>query len=118
MKQTISLELRLADVEIEIACLPETLEVRGNALASGVDDEDRACEDKIIADLENGNEWAWCCVRVTAKLGPFVGTDYLGGCSYDSESQFREPGGYFNDMRQGAIDDMIEQAKAAGAVVR
>lgn len=94
-----------ADVEFEIECLPEHIPVRGNAMASDDPDLDREQEDSIIRDLENGNEWAWCCVKVTASWNGFVGTDYLGGCSYKSEEDFKACD-YFEDMKGEALSDL------------
>lgn len=39
----------------------------------------------IIADrLARGEVEAWCTVKVTAQWGTFTASDYLGGCSLDS----------------------------------
>lgn len=93
-----------ADIIVE--CLPDDLPIRGNALASGNDTEDKACEDAIIDDLESGNEWAWCCVKVTYKWDDFEGNNYLGGCSYKSMRDFKESD-YFVDMVDSAFDDLV-----------
>jgi len=89
-----------------IECLPEDIEVRGNAAVSGDDAFDKEVEDSILADLERGNDWAWCFVCVTASLTvdnfTFTGTDNLGCCSYKSEKDFCKPGGYFDSMKEQA----------------
>ena len=55
-----------ADVEFEIECVPEDLPIQGNA--SAINDEADAQLEKDLRDqLERGNEWAWCLVRVTAR---------------------------------------------------
>ena len=95
--------------EVTVECLPEDVSVRGNAVCSGDEEYDKAVEDKIIADLEF-NPWAWCVVKVTATaedLPGFEGCDYLGGCSYSSEAEFRA-GGYFDDMKTEAIAELKE----------
>ena len=99
------------DVTFTVTCEPEHIPVRGNAIASGDDELDAATEDKILADLEAGNVWAWCCVKVTAEWQGFKGTDYLGACSYESEEQFMdtEEGFYLPDMRERALDDLNEK---------
>jgi hypothetical protein len=90
--------VRNADYEIE--CLAEDTSIVGNAMASGDDDFDAKCEQSIIDDLEDGNEWSWCTVRVTCTVRGYgsVGTDYLGCCSYDGEEAFKA-GGYYDDMK-------------------
>lgn len=99
-----------------VECLPEEIGVRGNAMASGDDAQDKEVEDQIIADLEGGNEWAWCSVKVTASLTidgeTFAGSDYLGCCSYASEVDFKN-GGYFEDMQNAASEDLLTRLRAA-----
>jgi hypothetical protein len=132
-------KLRPSDVVFAVECLPEDIPVRGNALASGDDAEDKACEDEILARLDSGDPWAWCCVKVTATLeckapqyevghtskGPcyrmptdvsLVGVDYLGGCSYRDEADFRE-GGYFDDMKDAALEHLQAQVDALAKAV-
>ena len=105
-------------IEITLTCEEEYERVRGNAMASGDDAVDKECEDSIIADLESGNPWAWCCAHVIVTWYGFKGEDYLGMCSYKSEEDFREPGGYFDDMVQTAIDQInCQYARACGAAV-
>ena len=52
----------MSAIEFTVTALPECVGVVGNAMASGDDDFDKECEDKILADLDGGNEWAWCTV--------------------------------------------------------
>ena len=88
-----------------LECEPEDWPIRGNAMCSGDDAEDRAVEDAIIADLESGNPWAWCCVKASCWVGGMedvVGEDYLGGCSFASEEDFKA---------SGCWDDMKEEAR-------
>jgi hypothetical protein len=101
-------------VKFELKCEPEAIPVRGNALASGDDEVDKQCEDKIIADLEAGNEWAWCTVIVEASWAGFTGWDSLGACSSDNEAAFRVEGGYFRDMVRSAIDHLLARIRDAG----
>lgn len=102
----------LADVEVEAE--QETLELRGNVLASGDDEEDRKAEQAVADALDRGNVWAWASVRVVASFDGFEGDDFLGACSYDSEADFRTPGGYFDDMRAQAVDALAERLKSSG----
>lgn len=80
--------------------------VRGNAMASGDDDDDRACEDVILARLDKGDLWAWASVTVRAELDEFTGENHLGGCSYLHEEDFRQQGGYFEQMQEEARTDL------------
>jgi hypothetical protein len=105
MKKTLTAE----DVEFTIEAEPEDIPVRGNAMMSGDDDFDRKVEDEIIADLEDGNEWAWCSVKVAAKWKRWEGRAYLGCCSYKNEKDFCQPGGYFEQMKEEALEDLNRQ---------
>lgn len=91
------------EVHFSIHITPEDMEVRGNAQASGDDTLDKEAEDAILSDLEAGNLWAWCHVEVRAEYGPFKGSDYLGGCSYKSEADFKADGGYYQVMKRAAL---------------
>jgi hypothetical protein len=95
-------------INYRLECLPEHVEVRGNASASGDDAWDKEIEDKILSALDQGNLWAWCCVKVTAEYRGLEGTDYLGSCSYESEEQFRECGGYFESMKEQAAEQLLD----------
>lgn len=98
-------ELEEHEVTFEVLCLEEDTPVRGNALASGDDAEDRKAEDSVLQALDRGNQWAWCCVRVRAVWRGFQGTDHLGCCSYADEEDFKRCG-YFADMKAEALADL------------
>ena len=66
--------------------------------ALGDDNEDQAICEKIRADWEF-NDWAWCTVKVTGEWEGLTFDDYLGACSYRSESDFIENSGYYEDMQ-------------------
>lgn len=92
-------------VSYEIEVYPEDIPIEGNVMASGDDDYDRQVEESIRANLESGNDWAWCMVRVIARyegIDCVEGTDHLGCCSYKSEDDFTQPGGYWEDMKDVA----------------
>ncbi len=112
MKKLTVKPLTADQVEFEVECLPEDISVEGN-FASGDEEADREMERRIMADLESGNEWAWCTVRVTARYGDFEGVDYLGACSYASKADFCQPGCYFDDMKKEALDDLNRKVRAA-----
>ena len=94
------------------------LPVRGNAMASGDDEQDAMVENAILYRLECGDVWAWAQVTVTATWidaggTTHTGVDYLGGCCYKDEADFRTPGGYFDDMKHEALRDLNDKLRAA-----
>jgi hypothetical protein len=99
------------DCTFTIECLPEDIAIRGNVLVSGDVAEDKQAEDEIIRQLKSGNDWAWCTVKVTARVEfDFFGVDYLGCCSYMSEDDFKK-GGYYEDMKANALNDLNKQGQ-------
>lgn len=92
--------------EITLTAEQDDIPVRGNALASGDDEVDRACEDAILDRLESGDVWAWASVRVRATYRRYSGSDYLGACSYADEEAFRAPGEYYDAMRDRALENL------------
>lgn len=97
------------EAQIEIIVRSEDMPVRGNYIVSGDDAYDKEQEDNVIAKME-WNEWAWCVVQVRATWNGLEASDYLGGCSYESEKQFREDG-YFQDMRNQVIQQLTTTAE-------
>ncbi len=104
-------ELKIEEVEFELTVEEEDMPVRGNAMASGDDAADKEVEDEIIERLERGDIYAWFQAKMTAKWEGFTGVDYLGGCSYTSEKDFMEPGGYYDDMKNQALYDLNKKIK-------
>ncbi len=92
--------LELTDVKISIRIEPEDL---------AVEDSFQFQEDidYVHKQINSGNEWAWCTVWVVAKWEGHQGEDNLGGCSYQSEEDFRKCD-YFADMQQRALDELNE----------
>src|SRR5436189_173772 len=103
--------LTIDDVTWQLRCMPEDTEVRGNAVASGDNAFDKETEDRIIGDLESGNQWAWCCVKLTGCWHGIGVDTFLGCCSYDDEAAFKA-GGYYEDM-QGEVLAVLQQHDAA-----
>ena len=93
--------------EVEIYHTPETTEIEGNVMASGDDAADRQAELDVRTKAQS-NTWAWCQVEVRASFDGVEGADYLGCCSYESEEDFRN-GGYFDDMREQALDALVTE---------
>lgn len=106
----------------------DDLPVRGNAMASGDEAADRACEDAILAALDRGDDWHWARVRVTAtlKVGDdlFTGDAYLGRCSYASEAELRRDtfeDFYGNDLKieaQYNLRDTLMRAAVRGEAAK
>jgi hypothetical protein len=97
-------------IQYKINCLSEFIPIRGNVCS--IDEKhDRECENKVIKSLENGNEWAWCCVEVIAYIDgiDLIGVDHLGGCSYKSEKDFKRSSGYYQDMKHEAKRHLLAQ---------
>lgn len=101
-------------VSFAVICHPEDVPVRGH-FDSGDKDQDKELEDEIIARLDKGDDWAWCCVEVRATVdspdGIFTGSDYLGACSYKNEKDFCTEDGYFPDMKKAALDALKEDLR-------
>lgn len=100
------------EVTFKLTIEEDDIPVRGNAMASGDDEADREDEDAIIARLDRGDLWAWCCVVVTATWGRWAGTDTLGACSYDGETDFRVSSGHYEDMCHEALARLNEVVRA------
>ncbi len=94
------------NVTFEVTIESEDIPVRGNCMASGDDAFDKKCEDEILERLENGDDSAWCCVKVTARTaGGFEGFACIGGCTlsddYTAEQCAEEHG-----LRAEALDNL------------
>lgn len=101
------------EVTFTVEAAPEQLAIKGNC--SAIDAKtDAKTERWIRKQLNGGNEWAWCVVKVTATLGEFEGTAYLGACSYASREDFTQQGdGYYGDMCDEALTELDEAMSAA-----
>ena len=82
-------------ITYELHYKQDDLLVCGNAMASGDDVLDRATEDRILADLYRGNEYAWAFVELRALVKDSYGYSYqgiatLGACSYNSDTELRK----------------------------
>lgn len=97
------------EATIEIFVSPEDMPVRGNYIVGGDDAYDKKQEDKIIAASE-WNEWAWCVVEVRGTWNGLQTSSYLGGCSYDSEKEFREDDN-FCSMRMEVCEELTKLAQ-------
>lgn len=89
----------------------EDTPLKGNVLASGDEEEDRLAEQHIHDALRRGNQWAWCCIRVTARWQGFTGVDSLGCCSFASREDFALSG-ELEHMEECALHDLNAQLQA------
>ena len=94
------------EAAIRVLAEPDDIPVEGNACASGDDDYDREVERDILGRLQQGYVWAWAAVTVIVNWGPFEARAYLGCCSYADEEDFRQSGGYFDDMVAEALEEL------------
>ena len=98
-----------SEVDVTVTAEPEWTPVRGNAMASGDDAIDKAVEDAILQRLEQGDTWAWAAVTVTVAWAGISASAYLGCCSYADEADFRQPGGYFDDLVDESLTSLNEE---------
>lgn len=98
----------IKQVEFEMTVEPEYTPIRGS-FSSGDDELDEQTALDIEKQLEY-NEWAWCCIKMECKYKGLTGTDYLGACSYKDSNDFMNDG-YYQDMKQEAYADLIQQIK-------
>ena len=94
------------EATIRVLAEPDPIPVEGNACASGDKAFDQEVERDIFARLEQGDAWAWAAVTVIVAWGSFEGRAYLGCCSYTDENDFKQTGGYFDDMVAEALDEL------------
>jgi len=94
------------EIEFTVECLEEDMPIEGNVCATGDLVEDKEQEHWVRRQLREGNEWAWCTVKVSASWNGLTAEDYLGCCSYESAEDFKQPGGYYDDMKAEAAAEL------------
>lgn len=99
------------EAKITVHAEQDQIPVRGNALASGDDAEDKRVEDEIIERLDNGDVWAWAAVEVCGQWCGLEVSEFLGCCCYQDENDFVNNSGYFDDMRAEVIDGLVSRAE-------
>lgn len=94
-------------IEFKFSALPEDIspedELEGEAL-------------KWVTDeIDNGNEAAWFCAKVTGYLiiGDLmlIAEDHLCGCSYSSFKQFKEDA-YYSEMQRCVREELTAKLDA------
>ena len=107
-------KLTTDDVEISLTIHGDEDGPRGQ-FASGDDARDEEIVQEILTRLNRGDLWAWCVVTVEARWKGFSGTNHLGGCSYENEADFKQEGGYYQQMVNEAVDELNEAVAEAYA---
>lgn len=111
-------EAVLKDSTVTIETFEDDIPVRGNAVASGDAKLDKKIEDEILDRLSKGDIWAWARVSITMKhkATGLYAVEHLGACSYEDEEGFKT-GGYFEDMKQTAAQEIANKLVRAWAYV-
>jgi hypothetical protein len=87
-----------AGFEIRFSVAPEHVEPEW-------DFENEADRQNTLDRIERG-DLVYFIARVEAvREGIVLGTDYLGGCCYDSYDQFIESSDYFRDMVETSVEE-------------
>ena len=94
------------DIRVVVTAFPEEIPVKGNAICSGDEDFDRQVESEILKRLEHEDVWAWATVCVTTEWEGLKEAEYLGCCCYADEEEFRQEGGYFDEMVDEALANL------------
>jgi len=94
------------EAAIRVLAEPDEVPVEGNACVSGDESFDREVEHNILCRLQQDDVWAWAAVTVIVAWGSFEGRAYLGCCSYADENDFKQTGGYFDDIVAEALDEL------------
>jgi hypothetical protein len=69
----------------------------------------------LLEKIDNGTLVYFIAKVEAIKCGIVLGTDYLGGCCYESVQAFVDEGGYYQDMVDAVIleaGEMIEELAA------
>ena len=98
--QMLKYEQKLIDLGAEITFEVEDEDTQASDLI-----EDEKTLKWIEDSYENGNPYAWFCAKITVKYKDFEATDYLGGCSYKNEKDFKN-GGYYWDMVNTCVKEI------------
>lgn len=104
-------ELTEEEVHFDVDCLPEDDHPLGH-FASGYAEWDKETVADILRRLE-WTGWAWCVIKVTASWGGYRVSEYLGGCSYESEKDFTSgDSDYYEQMKSEALAGLNAKLRA------
>lgn len=96
-------ELTVSDVEISV-----TTEEEWDRPDQHFDDPELVA--KVRELYEEGNDWAWCTVKVQLEWMGLTTEAYLGACSYENEEEFKKDE-YYHQMVREALDDLNKQVQ-------
>lgn len=91
---------------VDIDVLPENMRIEDS-----FDQQDCI---NFVRQLASETPWGWCCVKITVRYGDLTETEYLGGCSYNNEAEFRKCP-YYGDMVAECCDRL---ADSVASIVR
>lgn len=83
-------QLREDEVLFTLGVCEDYMDVKGNVLYSGDEEEDTKYENEILDRLRRDDVWAWAHVTITASWRSFQASAGLGGCTYADEQEFRK----------------------------
>lgn len=63
------------------------------------------------------NEWAWFCAKVTASYAGIRAHAYLGGCSYNSEEEFKSDE-YYAQLVTDALSELASEIDATRDLIK
>lgn len=108
-------------VTVQLNYWPCSDSIEGS-FASGEEDVDRDNVQWVRDQLRDGNEWAWCDVKVTVTWKDWKADSTLCACTYESEKDFRESG-YYSDLVDECLNGMatrmflvVEELQGLGVI--
>ncbi len=105
-------EIKIEECEVTLVAEDETEHPRG-CFDSGDPRRDEELVGDILRKLNGGDIWSWFCAKVTVTWNSLEETDYLGCCSYESEEDFKQKGGYY----QGMVDECLGRIQERAEVI-
>lgn len=99
-------KLKAEDVEILVIAEEETEHFTDPIFAY-----DPGTHDAFQEMVDKHGLWGWCHVTVRVSWRGLVGKGYLGGCSYESEEEFRKCD-YYQQTLDQALDDLNADVEA------
>jgi hypothetical protein len=73
--------------------------------------------DAVDKMIEKHGLCGWCQVTVTVRLGPLKGEAHMGSCSYESDDDFIQNSGHYNDMVRDAFVELQNSIDATYALI-